>query len=198
MHPSTEAFTELAAWIRSRPPRCGHTRLVAVDGPGGCGKSRFALHLTAALHGSPLVHTDDFASWDNTLDWWHRLEEQVLLPLGEGRSGRFQRYDWERRELAEWHEVEAADVVVIEGVSSARAAVADRLSCVVWVETSRETRLRRGLDRDGEAALPLWCTWMADEDRHYARDRPWERADLVVDGAPEAPPARADTYIRLR
>lgn len=187
MEPSLESFAALAAGIRVAPARCGPVRVVAVDGPGGAGKSTFALRLAVALGGVQVVHTDDFAAWETPHDWWPRLEEQVLRPLGHGEAGRYQRYDWGRREPAEWHDVPVAGVVILEGVSSARRAVAGRLSYAVWVETPQEVRLRRGLDRDGEEALPLWRTWMAEEDRHFAHDETRLRADVVIDGTSVLP-----------
>jgi uridine kinase len=78
------------------------------------------------------------------------------------------------------------EVVLLEGVSSARLAVADRLSLAVWVETPPALRLARGLERDGEGMRPQWDAWMAEEDAHYSRDRTRDRADLTVDGAPSA------------
>jgi uridine kinase len=144
-----ETFAALAARILARPAQCGPVRLVAIDGPGGAGKSTFAARLADALGQVRVVHTDDFASWDNPLNWWPRLEQQVLQPLGAGRTGRFQRYDWDRRALAEWHEVPAVGVLILEGVSSARRAVAERLTYVVWIQADPEVRLRRGLERDG-------------------------------------------------
>jgi predicted kinase len=53
----------------SQAPTDVRTRIVAVDGHGGAGKSSLAQLLSAEL-GAPVVHTDDFASWDNPLDWW--------------------------------------------------------------------------------------------------------------------------------
>jgi hypothetical protein len=38
------------------------------------------------------------------------------------------------------------------------------------IETSRELRLRRELERDGEHVLDDWEFWMAEEDAHYQRD----------------------------
>ena len=68
--------------VRARQPPSGMTtRIVAVDGPGGAGKSTLAERLAAALENAPVVHTDDFASWDNPLDWWPRLLKDVLEPL---------------------------------------------------------------------------------------------------------------------
>jgi uridine kinase len=175
-------FARLAARIRAAEPRCGPVRLVAVDGPGGAGKSTFARRLVDALDDAVLVATDDFASWEEPLNWWPRLEEQVLGPLGAGRPGRFRRYDWARGELAGWRDVPLAECVVVEGVSAARRAVAARLSLAVWVETDRAERLRRGLERDGAEAAGSWARWMAEEDRHFAADGTRERADLVVAG----------------
>jgi uridine kinase len=196
MEPTVETYAALADRIQAGPPRCGPVRLIAIDGPSGAGKSTFARRLALALGGAQIVHTDDFASWDNPLGWWPRLEEQVLKPLADGDAGRFQRYDWERRELAEWHEVPSAAAIIIEGVSSARLAVADRLTCAVWIETGRTVRLRRGLDRDGEDALPLWRACMAEEDRHFAQDRTAQRADALVEGNPLTPHDPDSAYIK--
>ncbi len=157
-------------------------RLVAVDGPGGAGKSTFASALSEAASGAPVVHTDDFAAADNPIDWWPRLLEQVIEPFARGGAARYQRYDWPSETLAEWHTIEPAPIVIIEGVSAGRSEWAEHLSFLIWIETPRERRLRRGLDRDGIAALPDWESWMASEDAHYARDPTRERADIVVDG----------------
>ncbi|WP_425303547.1 uridine kinase family protein, partial [Nocardia wallacei] len=102
--------------------------------------------------------------------------------LAEDRPGRYQRYDWGLRRRAEWHDVEPGGVLILEGVSAARAAVRDRLSLAIWVQTSREVRLARGLERDGAQALPLWQEWMAAEDAHFAADRTREYADVIVEG----------------
>ena len=156
-------------------------RVVAIDGPGGAGKSTLAALVAQDLD-AQVVCTDDFASWDQPLEWWPRLIEQVLEPLSRNESGRFQRYDWAARQLAEWHEVPVAPFVILEGVSSSRAAFGPYLAFRVWVSTSRQERLRRGLERDGREALPLWREWMAREDDYIAAERPEQRADLVVSG----------------
>jgi len=101
---------------------------VAIDGPGGAGKSLFADRLAGYLGDAPIVHTDDFASWDEPIDWWHRLEADVLGPMERGQPVRYQAYDWVRRQLGEWRELRASEVVLLEGVSSSRRAVADRLA----------------------------------------------------------------------
>ena len=173
-------LVELVQGILKRP---GPVRLIAVDGPGGSGKSTFAELLSAALGGAPIVHTDDFASADNPINWWPRLLEQVIEPLADARAAYYQRYDWPTESLAEWHTVDPAPIIIIEGVSSARREWSRHLSYVIWIETSRELRLQRAVERDGEDAMEDWEFWMAQEDAHYQRDPTRERSDAVVDGA---------------
>jgi uridine kinase len=173
-------YDALAARILGLP---GDVRLVAVDGCGGAGKSTFAADLSAALGRCPIVHTDDFASWDQPLEWWPRMLTEVLEPLARGEQARFRRYDWEARRLGdEVVVVEPEPVVIVEGVSSSRSEWAQLLAFRIWVETPRPVRLQRGLERDGPGLLEHWEAWMAAEDAYVARDRPDVRADVVVDG----------------
>jgi hypothetical protein len=103
---------DLVEEIWKRP---GPVRLVAGDGPGGSVKSTFGALLSASTVRAPVVHTDDFASADNPIDWWPRLLEQVIEPLANGRSALYQRYDWPTESLAEWNTVDSAPVIIIEG-----------------------------------------------------------------------------------
>jgi uridine kinase/glycosidase len=180
-------FADLAAAVRAHEPRLGQVRLVAVDGHGGAGKSAFAERLARTLGGAPTVHTDDFASWEDPTGWWPSLEAAVLEPLARGVAARFRAYDWVKRGPGEWRDVEPADVVILEGVSSGRAAAADRLSFVVWVEAPRDRCIERGVARDGEAMRAQWQDGYEREDAFYATDPVRDRADLIVDGDPSLP-----------
>jgi uridine kinase len=42
---------------------------------------------------------------------------------------------------------------------------------------------RRGLERDGEDALPLWAAWSEKEQRYWAAQHPRDAADEIVDGS---------------
>ncbi|HEX6257165.1 MAG TPA: hypothetical protein VFZ70_15260 [Euzebyales bacterium] len=70
--PGRRTFPWVARQILHRPPRQGHTRVVAVDGGSGAGKTTFAASLADALD-APAVHTDDVAWWEDFFDWTHLL-----------------------------------------------------------------------------------------------------------------------------
>jgi hypothetical protein len=89
-------------------------KVIGIDGPGGAGKSTLAARTARLLNDAPVIHTDDFASWENPTDWWPRLHDQVLLPLSRAQPGRYQRYDWDNHQLAEWHEVPMGEYLVLE------------------------------------------------------------------------------------
>lgn len=165
----------------------GRTMLVAIDGEGGAGKSTLAARLAEALASDggnvTVVCLDDFAR-PSVLGWdMRRMIDQVLDPLRAGRLGRYQRWDWPTDEGAEWHDVPADGVVIVEGVSAIRTELADRWDLTVWVSTSRAVRLERGIARDGEVMRSRWLeVWMPEEDAYVTAQRPAERADYVVIG----------------
>jgi len=164
------------------PPGGMRTRVIGVDGLGGAGKSTFAERLAAAFGGCQIVHTDDFASWDDPVDWWPPLIEQVLEPLARGERAEFSPSLWTPGIVREPIEVVPAEFLVLEGVTASREAFRPYLTYTVWVDAPADVRLRRGVERDGEQARTQWRAWMADEDRYRELERPDARADLVVRG----------------
>ncbi len=104
------------------PPHAMPVRVTAIDGSGGSGKSTLADRIAAGLGDAPIVHTDDFASWEEPLDWWPRVIEEVFRPLADAKPARYRRYDWTRRQLCDWIDIPSCSDVVIEGVGASRLA----------------------------------------------------------------------------
>jgi uridine kinase len=157
------------------------TRMVGVDGCGGSGKSTLAAQLAQSLD-AVVIHTDDFASWSNALNWHPRFMTQVIDPLRQNKPAHYQRYDWHTRALAEWHQVQPGGTIIIEGVSATRALVRPALSYCIFVDTPINVRLARGLARDGEQARGLWETWQAEEEGYLTAEQPQRHADMMIDG----------------
>jgi uridine kinase len=172
------------------PPTLGPVRLVCVDGPAGSGKTTLAARLAEALGpGAVVVHLDDlYEGWSGLDGVWDRVEDEVLGPLGRGEPGCWRRYDWVAGAFAEWHDLPVPGVLVLEGCGSAPLAVDGRAVLRLFVEAPPRLRLRRGLDRDGEAMREEWVRWQVHEEAHFAAQRTRARADVVVDGtAPVRP-----------
>jgi uridine kinase len=167
-------------------------RIVGIDGRGASGKSTLARTLAAA-HGGVVVELDDFyrpSSDRHVPPLEHggnydlpRVRVQVLDPLLAGVGTRYQRYDWDRDALAEWHDVPAGGLVVVEGTYALSYGLRDAYDWRIWVEAPYDLRLERGLERDGEGARERWTgEWMPAEDAYVAAQDPVAAADVVVDG----------------
>lgn len=156
---------------------------IGVDGFGGAGKSTFAARVADRVPRACVVHVDDFARpW--VAEWeFDRFRAEVVAPLLAGRRARYRRFDWPTETLAEWHEIDPGRVVVVEGVSSTRPETGVPWAVTIWVETPREARLARALERDGPQLMDRWLTdWMPSEDAWAARARPLTWIDLLVPG----------------
>jgi uridine kinase len=200
---TVESFQMLAAGVLGRPARLGGTRLVAIDGPSGVGKTVFAERLAEALRregvDAPVVHTDDLLDgWSDQVSFWPRLVEWVLAPLRAGRPGRYRRYDWHAGRFGEeWTQVPPAPVVLLEGVSAARAAIRPESTLSVFLTAPASLCLRRAVERDGGAMRAHLDQWQRGEQRHFAADATAEEADLVVDAASRVPYDPAGQFVRL-
>jgi Cytidylate kinase len=134
----------------TRVPAGVATRLIAIDGPGGAGKTTLAMRLAEELRAA-VVHTDDFATWDNPLDWWPEMIESVLKPLAGGAEARYQPTSWDGKERVAVH-LEPGGTVLIEGVGASREVFRPFLAYAIWIETDRAVRLR---EESTEMVRPL-------------------------------------------
>ena len=157
-------------------PRHAFT-FVGIGGRGGAGKTTLA----ATIAGAQVVSTDEF--WDGEGFELSRLRAEVFEPLLARREARYASWDWTARRPGGTRVVQPRGIVVVEGVCALHRMFRDDYDVRVWVEAPYETRLARGVARDGEAARATWVErWMPSEDRYVESDDPIACADLVVDG----------------
>lgn len=88
-------------------------------------------------------------------------------------------------------------MLVLEGVTAARAVVRPELTLAVFVTAPASLRLERAVARDGPEILPELRRWHAGEQAHFAADDTANHADLLVDGAPTLPHDSDRYYLRI-
>jgi uridine kinase len=164
------------------PARAGTTRVVAIDGRSGAGKSSLAARLRVELR-APVVSLEDlYGGWDGLERGVDLLVSEVLEPLGTGRAARVPRYDWVARNWGEPWVLEPPEVLIVEGAGAGALRAAAYASTLIWIEEPEPVRKKRALHRDGETFTPYWDMWAAQEDAMLAREHTPERADLVITG----------------
>lgn len=155
--------------------------IVAIDGPGGAGKTTFARRLVKSLpHQTTVLHTDSFASPEEPVDWWPKLRD-VIEQLRAGQTTAFRPYDWSLGHRLEPVEVKATNVVVIEGVSASRSEWRHHVDITIWIDTDPAVRRTRGIERDRVSAIE-WDAEAEAEAVFFALDGGMDRADLIVAG----------------
>ncbi|MGI8887928.1 MAG: uridine kinase family protein, partial [Nocardioidaceae bacterium] len=146
-----ETADQVLVALSSRAPRLGSTRLVAIDGPAGSGKTTLAIQLDRQLRGgdadSDVLHLDDmYEGWtglEKGLE--HRILDQVLAPLAAGTAACWQRYDWNAGRFADWVDLPAPEVLILEGCGSGAQAYAAYHSLLIWIEAPLEQRIASGI-----------------------------------------------------
>jgi len=178
-----DGVTEITAALWRAPPRAGATRVLAVDGRSGAGKTSLAGILSGRL-AAPVVSLEDlYGGWDGLENGIRLLVSEVLEPLAAGRVPRVPRYDWVARKWAEPVVLEPPEVLIVEGVGAGARRAAAFASLLVWLEVPAAVRRKRALDRDGGTFAPYWDRWAAQEEAMLARERTPERAGVRI-GAP--------------
>lgn len=168
--------------------------VVALDGHSAAGKSTLATAMARRLDAA-IVHVDDFyrdmaeadrlvlspaEGVDRYFDW-PRLREEALTPLRHRQRARFRCFDWNTGHgLTPPVTIEPREIVIVEGVYSARPEFDDLLDLKVLVHASDQERGRRRRERrdphDWEAR------WEAAERLYFQSIRSPTSFDLVLPG----------------
>ena len=176
---------------------------VALDGGSGAGKSTLASMIEKELDVA-LINLDDFYSADipehhwlkfsveerleRVFDW-QRLRESAIKPLLEGKSAKWNAFDFESGlrpdgtygMQADPIEREPADIILIEGAYSSCSELADLVDLSILVDLPVEERHARLAARDGKAFMDSWHQrWDAVESYYFTQVKPRSSFDLVA------------------
>lgn len=172
--------SDVLAAALERPPTLGTGRLICIDGLAGSGKTTLATAIAELAPEAVVIGTDEMLEGWRGLPGLGRSIEALLRPMADGQPGHWWRWDWLADDWAEAHALTPPALLILEGVGSAASSYDDLVTLLVWVEADRETRLARGLARDGEDQRGHWLTWLDDEAALHARENTRARADLVI------------------
>lgn len=175
--------------LRTKQPKAGTVMIIAIDGHGGSGKSTLANELSEKF-GAEIIQTDDFASWDNPLNWWPLVIERVFEPIKIGVDTlSYPRSSWwPDHHPAPIENQRVTPVMILEGVSSLRHEFRSYIGIGIFVDTPKDICLQRGIARDIANGQPedevtkLWQQWYENEEKYLNRDNPKQYADIVLDG----------------
>jgi uridine kinase len=178
------------SFLATKKPKVGSVKFIAIDGHGGSGKSTLAALLSERLS-AEIIHTDDFSGWDNPLNWWPLVIERVFEPIKSGEKA----LNYPRSKWWKAHNPEpvinqpVTPIMILEGVSSLRKEFRPYISYGIFVDTSTEICLQRGLERDrgqdgksDEEIKQMWEQWLEYDRDYFKQDDPKNYADLVIDG----------------
>jgi len=174
-------------------PARGATKLVAIDGRGGSGKTRLAAELMSIDGSLKLLSVDHFPCWGDEYPYHPtgvqtRISEarllKALLPLSENAPAAYRRsHWWETDRIERLTRVEPGWTVLVEGCYSLLPSLRPLYDFSIWVECPYERALARAMARDevDEVSRAGWEFGHApNQERYIETHRPSEFADMAI------------------
>jgi uridine kinase len=188
------------------------TKVIAVVGASGSGKSSVVARLTAGHEGGiSVVHADSYyrdlshltfeerdrVNYDHpdAIEFERLCDDLRSLKAGERIEAPVYDFSVHNR-VVETQGIDATDIVIVEGILVlADPSTAELIDKIVFIETSLATCLKRRIERDRaergrseRSVRDFWETRAAPMFSQYVA--PWRaRADLVLSGERDLPVA---------
>ncbi len=198
MRVSKEELIEVIRTIASNKNR---PVFVAISGFGGSGKSMLAHAVADALgEETVVVPIDDFiigARNERSDDWRtfdrQRLRRDVLESAVPGKTLCYQKYnsgDWANNRGGDWREVNAGQIIIIEGCGTLHPSLMPSYDCSAWIDLSQEQALISAKTRDlanielfgDDDTARLWNDiWGPNDADFFKAFRPDQNATFLVE-----------------
>ncbi len=196
--PPSPVYRRILEHVDACPAR-GATKLVAIDGRGGSGKTHLAAQLMSIDRSLRLLPVDYFPCREEEYPFHPtgvqtRISQarllMALLPLTENAASAYSRsYWWEADRIDPLTRIEPGGTVLVEGCYSLLRAVRPLYDFSIWVECPYEQALAQAMARDevGESGRAGWELGHApNQERYIETHRPSEFADMVLLSTPGA------------
>lgn len=169
--------------------------LVAIDGGSASGKTTLAA-LLAKVYDCNVFHMDDFflrpeqrtetrlAEPGGNVDR-ERFCEEVLLPLTQGRTVRYRRYDCHTGQLNAPVETPPKTLNIVEGAYSLHPLLSPHYGLTAFLRVHPDLQRSRVLARNGpEVGERFFTQWIPLEERYFAALRLADHCDLTLEVEP--------------
>jgi len=175
------ALTDLCA----SPSKVGKTHIIAIDGPAGAGKTTLAMQISQALSSRfsiEVVHMDDlYNGWDGALgENLTELLSKIIVAQKKSQNFLLPHFDWIAHKYSDPRDLKPSQILILEGVGSARAIVRNSATTTIWIEVDRTIGIERVIARDGEEIESQMKQWLIDQEIYFTSDKTRESAQFIL------------------
>lgn len=163
---------------------------VAIEGGSASGKTTLSAML-AKIYGAAVFHTDDYflrphqrtkerlAETGGNFDR-ERFLTEILLPLKNGETVSYSRFDCKMQTLRSLKTVAPARINIIEGAYSMHPELRGFYDLTVFLDIDKELQKARVTARNGEMASRFFNEWIPLEDRYFEELDIKKKADIII------------------
>lgn len=166
-------------------PKVGKTHIIAIDGPAGAGKTTLAMQISQALSSRfslEVVHMDDlYNGWDGALgeNLTGQLSE-IIEAQRKLQNYALPHFDWIANKYSDPRDLKPPQILILEGVGSAREIVRNSATTTIWIEVDRNIGIKRVIARDGEDIESHMKQWLVDQEIYFTSDKTRESAQFIL------------------
>ena len=124
---------------------------------------------------------DLYDGWETALS--STLTEKLLSIIAaqlERKPIEIDIYDWNVGAFTSSRLIQPVDILILEGVGSGQSGIREKLTTLIWIETSDERGLERVLERDGHQIREEMLTWQRTQKEHFLQEGTKAHADFEL------------------